>query len=53
MRGFFVLAGRGAADWGLIGALDLVDLAPTVGALVGLRPPEGVEGRVLRELLRL
>jgi hypothetical protein len=33
-------------------AVEVVDLAPTLASLLGLRPPDGSEGRILYELFR-
>ncbi len=51
MRGFFVLSGPGLTPFGLIGPVSLIDIAPTVGALLDLPIPASVQGRPLRELM--
>ena len=50
--GIFVLAGPGVRGTGDAGA-DIVDVAPTVLALLGIEPPAEMEGRVLEDLLDL
>jgi len=52
MRAMFVAAGRGIAEGKAIGPVHLVDVVPSVARLLGFAPPEGVDGRVLEEILR-
>lgn len=52
MRAIFVAAGWGVAEGRAIGPVHLVDVAPSVAKLLGFPPPEGVDGRVLEEMLR-
>jgi|GEM_PF-6374918 len=49
MRGFFVLAGPGITPYGLVGPISLLDIAPTLGALLQMPIPDSVQGRPLRE----
>lgn len=51
MRGFFVLAGPGVTPYGLVGPISLLDIAPTIGALLQIPVPDSVQGRPLTELL--
>jgi predicted AlkP superfamily phosphohydrolase/phosphomutase len=51
MRGVFVLAGRSAPTLGIVAPIHLVDIAPTIGEILGIEIPASVEGRVLYELL--
>ncbi len=51
MRGFFVLAGPGITPYGLIGPISLLDIAPTIGALLQIPIPDSVQGRPLTELM--
>jgi predicted AlkP superfamily phosphohydrolase/phosphomutase len=51
MRAMFVGAGPGIAEGKAIGPVHLVDVAPSVARLLGFAPPEGVDGRVLKEML--
>jgi hypothetical protein len=46
-----IAEGPSVRSGAVLGRIHLVDIAPTVAALLGLRM-EGVEGRVLRELFR-
>ena len=49
-----VLAGRPWIKAGNYGQYaEVVDIAPTLAAILLLRPPAAAEGRVLTELLRL
>jgi predicted AlkP superfamily phosphohydrolase/phosphomutase len=52
MRAMLVAAGPGIAMGKAIGPVHLVDVAPSVARLLGFAPPEGVDGRVLEEVLR-
>ena len=52
MRATLVAAGLGIAEGKAIGPVHLVDVAPSVAWLLGIAPPEGVDGRVLEEILR-
>jgi len=49
MRGFLVLAGPGITPYGLVGPISLLDIAPTLGALLQIPIPDSVQGRPLRE----
>lgn len=51
MRGFFVLAGPGVTPYGLVGPISLLDIAPTIGALLHIPVPGFVQGRPLTELM--
>jgi len=52
MRAMFAAIGLGIAEGKAIGPVHLVDVAPSVARLLGFAPPEGVDGRVLEEILR-
>lgn len=51
MRGAFILAGHQVQPFGLIGPIHLVDIAPTLAAILDVEIPSSVEGRPLLELL--
>lgn len=51
MRGAFILAGPQVQPFGLIGPIHLVDIAPTIAAILDMEIPSSVEGRPLLELL--
>jgi len=48
-RGMLILYGAGVPPGGRVAECDNLDLAPTVLALLGLPPAEGMTGRVLAE----
>jgi hypothetical protein len=50
MNGVLVVWGRGIKAGTKLGAVDNLDVAPTIGALLGIELPD-IEGRVLREIL--
>jgi predicted AlkP superfamily pyrophosphatase or phosphodiesterase len=50
MNAIFVAWGRGIRQGGQLESMRNLDLAPTIGALLGL-PMKGVEGKVLSEIL--
>jgi hypothetical protein len=50
-RGFFAAAGPGIAARGDIGAVDVLDLAPTFQALLGRPPTARMSGAPIRPLL--
>jgi len=50
MNGVLVVWGRGIKAGTKLGAVENLDVAPTISALLGIDLP-GVEGRVLREML--
>lgn len=52
MRATLVAAGLGIAEGKAIGPVHLVDVVPSVARLLGFALPEGVDGRVLEEVLR-
>jgi predicted AlkP superfamily pyrophosphatase or phosphodiesterase len=47
-----LLLGSGIVAGTYTGAVGVADLAPTLSALLGIGPPSGAQGRVLREALR-
>lgn len=47
----FILSGAGVVPGRPPNGAGLVDVAPTIAALLGVRPPDGAQGRVLRESL--
>ncbi|WBB63322.1 alkaline phosphatase family protein [Streptomyces sp. WMMC500] len=47
-----VLAGAGVSKWIKPWHPRHIDIAPTMSALLGMEPPAGAEGRVLRESVR-
>lgn len=51
MRGFLVLAGPGIPPYGLVGPVSLLDISPTIGALLHIPVPDPVQGRPLTELM--
>jgi len=51
MHAFFFAVGRGVRPGVQVGPVHIVDLAPTVDQLLGLKPPEPRAGRVLEEVL--
>jgi predicted AlkP superfamily phosphohydrolase/phosphomutase len=52
MHGIFIAAGRGVGEGETIGAVRVVDVAPTVARLLGLTPAEIVDGLALDEVMR-
>lgn len=50
MNGVFIAAGRGIKPGVKLGLVEIVDVAPTVAAILG-EPLSGTEGNVLREIL--
>ncbi len=51
MHAMFLAVGRGIRTGISVGPVHIVDLAPTVDRLLGLKPPEPRAGRVLEEVL--
>ena len=51
MRVPLLVAGAGVRAGGVPRKPKLVDVAPTISALLGARPPADAQGRVLSELL--
>lgn len=51
MHGSFVIAGPGVAQGADLGVIRIVDIAPTLAALLGIDPPAHAEGRVLEKAL--
>ena len=51
MGALFLAVGRGAARGARIGPVHSLDVAPTVLALLGIPPPEWMEGRPIGALL--
>ena len=47
----FLLSGAGIRRGAVPDGPSLVDVAPTIAALLGVTPPDDVEGRVLTEVL--
>jgi hypothetical protein len=47
-----LLLGSGIAPGRYTGPAGVADLAPTLATLLGIRPPSGSQGKVLREALR-
>ncbi len=47
----FLLSGAGVRRGALPTSPSLVDVAPTIAALLGVTPPDDVQGRVLTEVL--
>ena len=51
MHGIFLAAGRGVRAGVQVGPVHVVDLAPTLDRMLGLKPPTPRAGRVLEEVL--
>ncbi len=51
MHGIFLAAGRGIRAGAEVGPVHVVDLAPTLDRMLGLKPPMPRAGRVLEEVL--
>ena len=51
MHGIFLAAGRGIRAGVQVGPVHVVDLAPTLDHMLGLKPPAPRAGRVLEEVL--
>jgi predicted AlkP superfamily pyrophosphatase or phosphodiesterase len=52
MRAVFIAAGMGLDSGATLPPIHLLDAAPTVATLLGLSPPDTMQGRVLHEALR-
>jgi len=50
MRSAFIAAGPGIKTDEVLGGVTMVDLAPTLAALLGIPAPAKSQGRVLREM---